>query len=104
MRRRKTKEIRISCYKLRENFGYYELTFYFDVFTKMILAWSLTSKRGDRNQYIDGLEQVKAIIEANGITEPIILHTDQGPVYSSQVYNDLIKSCDTALYKESKKA
>lgn len=81
----------MTCFK---TFGwhYYELTFYFDVFTKIILAWSLTSKRGDRNQYIDGLEQVKAIIEANGITEPVILHTDQGSVYSSQAYNDLIKN------------
>mgnify|MGYP004668914101 FL=1 len=81
----------MTCFK---TFGwnYYELTMYFDVFTKMILAWSLSSRRGDRDQYIDGLEQVKAIIEANGITEPVILHTDQGSVYSSQAYNDIIKN------------
>ena len=69
---------------------YYEVTFYFDVFTKQILSWSLTSRKGDRMQYINGLEQVLAIIEANGIKEPVILHTDQGAVYASQAYNDLI--------------
>lgn len=81
----------MTCFNI-SGLHYYELTFYFDVFTKMILAWSLTSKRGDRDQYIDGLEQVKAIIEANGIAEPVILHTDQGAVYSSQAYNELIKN------------
>ncbi len=81
----------MTCFKTND-WSYYELTLYFDVFTKMILSWSLASKRGDRNQYIDGLEQVKAIIEANGVTEPVILHTDQGSVYASQAYNDVIKN------------
>ena len=81
----------MTCFKTN-NWAYYELTLYFDVFTKMILSWSLASKRGDRNQYIDGLEQVKAIIEANGVTEPVILHTDQGSVYASQAYNDIINN------------
>ncbi len=71
---------------------YYEVTFYFDVFTKQILSWSLADRRGDRRQYIDGLEQVIAILEASGCTEPVILHTDQGSVYASQAYNDLISN------------
>ena len=69
---------------------YYEVTFYFDVFTKQILSWSLADRRGDRRQYIDGLEQVMAILEASGCTDPVILHTDQGFVYASQAYNDII--------------
>lgn len=81
----------ITCFKTNK-WEYHELTLYFDVFTKMILSWSLASKRGNREQYIDGLEQVKAIIEANGVTEPVILHTDQGSVYASQAYNALIKN------------
>lgn len=28
---------------------YYEVTFYFDVFTKQILSWSLAERRGDRS-------------------------------------------------------
>ena len=71
---------------------YYEVTFYFDVFTKQILSWSLAERRGDRRQYIDGLEQVIAIIEASGCTDPVILHTDQGSVYASQAYNELIEN------------
>jgi len=81
----------MTCFKTNK-WSYYELTLYFDVFTKMILSWSLASRRGDRNQYIDGLEQVKTIIEAKGIVEPVILHTDQGSVYASQAYNDIIKN------------
>ena len=71
---------------------YYEVTFYFDVFTKQILSWSLAERRGDRRQYIDGLEQVIAILEASGCTDPVILHTDQGSVYASQAYNELIEN------------
>lgn len=81
----------MTCFKTNK-WSYYELTLYFDVFTKMILSWGLASRRGDRNQYIDGLEQVKTIIEANGVIEPVILHTDQGSVYASQAYNDIIKN------------
>ena len=71
---------------------YYEVTFYFDVFTKQILSWSLAERRGDRRQYIDGLEQVIAILEASGCSDPVILHTDQGSVYASQAYNELIEN------------
>ena len=41
---------------------------------------------------IDGLEQVIAILEASGCTDPVILHTDQGSVYASQAYNELIEN------------
>lgn len=71
---------------------YYEVTFYFDVFMKQILSWSLAERRGDRRQYIDGLEQVIAILEASVCIDPVILHTDQGSVYASQAYNELIEN------------
>lgn len=70
---------------------YYELTLYFDVFTKQIIAARFGSKRGDRMQYIDGLTDILELFESEGITEPVILHTDRGTVYSSKVYNELIK-------------
>ena len=69
---------------------YYELTFYFDVFTKEILTWKLTDKRGDRNQYIDGLRDIVELLDGLENKEPTIIHTDQGSVYASKAYNDLI--------------
>ena len=68
---------------------YLELTLYFDVFTKQILTWKLSERRGGRNQYIDGLADVIELLR--GKNEPTIIHTDQGSVYSSKAYNELIK-------------
>lgn len=69
---------------------YYELTMYFDVFTKEILSWELTDKRGDRFQYIDGLKTVIDLLDGLELNEPTIIHTDQGSVYASIAYNELI--------------
>ncbi len=69
---------------------YFEITFYFDVFTKQILSWSVADRRGSRNQYIDGLEKVLALLKKDA-EEPTVLHTDQGSVYASIAYNNLIK-------------
>lgn len=69
---------------------YFEVTFYFDVFTKQILSWSVADRRGSRHQYIDGLQKVLQLL-TKGSKEPVILHTDQGSVYASIAYNDLIK-------------
>jgi transposase InsO family protein len=68
---------------------YIEVTFYFDVFTKQILTWKMAERRGDRNQYIDGMVDVVSLLR--GSKEPAIIHTDQGSVYASMAYNDLIK-------------
>ena len=64
---------------------------YFDVFTKEILTWKLTDKRGDRNQYIDGLKDVIEQLDELVSSHPTIIHTDQGSVYASVAYNELIK-------------
>lgn len=69
---------------------YFEVTFYFDVFTKQILSWSVAERRGSRKQYIDGLEKVLRVLN-KGSEEPTVLHTDQGSVYASVAYNELIK-------------
>lgn len=82
--------------------SYYEITFYFDVFTKEILTWHIGKRRGDRDQYIDGLKDIKALLELEGCKEPIIIHTDQGSVYSSKAYNDLIK--DTNMQRSMSRA
>lgn len=69
---------------------YFEVTFYFDIFTKQILSWSVAERRGSRYQYIDGLETVLKLLKKNS-EEPTVLHTDQGSVYASVAYNDLIR-------------
>ena len=68
---------------------YIEVTFYFDVFTKQILSWRMADRRGDRGQYIGGLQDVVAMLR--GHKEPTIIHTDQGTVYASIAYNELIE-------------
>ena len=72
---------------------YYELTMYFDVFTKQILSWRLSNRRGDREPYLYGLQDVIDLLEFEGaVREPVFLHTDQGSVYSSMAYNDLVQN------------
>ena len=70
-------------------FFYFETTLYFDVFTKQILSWQLAERRGCRYQYIDGLKDVVQLLRSH--KEPTIIHTDQGSVYASVAYNELIK-------------
>ena len=79
---------------------YFEITFYFDVFTKEILSWQLAERRGAREQYIDGLKDVISLLK--GRTEPTVLHTDQGSVYASMAYNELIK--DTLIVRSMSRA
>ena len=69
---------------------YYELTLYFDAWNKEIIGYGLDSKRGSTKTYFDGLNQVLTKIK-DQTSDLVILHTDQGSVYSSKSYNDLIK-------------
>jgi len=85
------------------NFRYWELTMYFDVFTKQILSWSLSYKRGDRRTYINGLKDVLQLLEGIPSEENItVIHTDQGSVYASIAYNQLIK--DPNIYRSMSRA
>jgi transposase InsO family protein len=75
------------------SFHFWEVAFYFDVFTKQILGHGLTNKRGNPAIYYDGLNQALARLEdVDG--EPTIMHTDQGTVYTSKAYNELIKEAN----------
>ena len=71
---------------------YFEVTFYFDVFTKEMLTFQVAERRGSRDQYINGLADIIGLIPIDG--EPTVIHTDQGSVYSSMAYNDLIKEAN----------
>lgn len=79
---------------------YFEVTFYFDVFTKEILTYRVAARKGDRSQYTEGLEDVKELLK--GQKEPVVLHTDQGSVYSSMAYNEIIK--DTVIVRSMSRA
>ncbi len=68
---------------------YYELTLYMDLFNNEIIAYDISSKRGDRTTYINGLEQLLAKKKEYQNLQ-LILHTDQGSVYSSKSYNELL--------------
>ena len=68
---------------------YYELTLFMDLWNNEIIAHSLSSKRGDRLTYLSGL---KDLLEFKKLypDQEMILHSDQGTVYSSKAFNDLL--------------
>ena len=68
---------------------YYELTLYMDLWNNEIVSHSLSAKRGDRMTYISGLEGLIEIKKQHPEYE-MILHSDQGSVYSSKAFNDLL--------------
>ena len=68
---------------------YWELTLYFDAWDKEIIGYGLGSRKGSIKTYFDGLNQVLKKIKDQA-TDLVILHTDQGSVYASKSYNDLL--------------
>ena len=68
---------------------YYELTLFMDIWNNEILSYSLSRKRGDRMTYMSGLKGILDIKEKYPDLE-MILHTDQGSVYSSKSFNELL--------------
>ena len=68
---------------------YHELTLYMDLWNNEIVSYALSAKRGDRMTYINGLKDLLEIKNAHSEYK-MILHSDQGCVYTSQGYNDLI--------------
>ena len=68
---------------------YYELTLYMDLWNNEIVSHALSAKRGDRMTYISGL---KDLIELKKLLpdHQMILHSDQGAVYSSKSFNELL--------------
>jgi transposase InsO family protein len=68
---------------------YYELTLYMDLWNNEILSYSLSGKRGDRMTYIAGLNDLIELKKRNPDLE-MVLHTDQGSVYASKAFNELL--------------
>lgn len=74
---------------------YYELTLYFDAWNKEIVGYGLDSRKGSVKTYYEGLKQVLKKIK-DQTEDQVILHTDQGSVYASRTYNDLIQDYNIA--------
>ena len=68
---------------------YYELTLFMDIWNNEILSYSLSKKRGDRMTYMSGLKGILDI-KAQYPAMEMVLHTDQGSVYSSKSFNELL--------------
>lgn len=68
---------------------YYELTLYMDLWNNEIVSYALSSKRGDRMTYICGLEDLLELKKQHPEYE-MILHSDQGSVYASKAFNELL--------------
>ncbi len=68
---------------------YYELTLYMDLWNNEIVSYALSAKRGDRMTYISGLEDLLELKKQHPEYK-MILHSDQGSVYASKAFNDLL--------------
>ena len=68
---------------------YYELTLYMDLWNNEIVSHALSSKRGDRMTYLSGLNDLLKLKQQYPEYQTI-LHSDQGSVYSSKSFNELL--------------
>ena len=73
--------------------SYYELTLYRDLWNDELVAHSLSGKRGDRMTYINGLQDVIEF-KKHFPDQELVLHSDQGTVYASKSYNELLPMCN----------
>lgn len=62
----------------------YEWTYVLDTFNNEILSHHLSDKEGDKRTYYECLSDVLEI--SKSLQHPIVLHTDQGAVYSSKAF------------------
>ena len=68
---------------------YYELTLYMDLWNNEFVSYALSAKRGDRMTYISGLKDLLELKQQHPEYQ-MILHSDQGSVYASKAFNDLL--------------
>ena len=68
---------------------YYELTLYMDLWNNEIVAHALSCKRGDRMTYLSGLDDLIELKKQYPQYE-MNLHSDQGAVYASKAFNELL--------------
>jgi transposase InsO family protein len=71
----------------------YEWTLFLDTFNNEIIAHSFSSKCGDSKPYYTCLDILKRKVgKKKKQTAPVVLHTDQGAVYSSRAYEQAHKN------------
>ncbi len=73
----------------RLNNVYHELTLYMDLWNNEILTYALSARKGDRMTYLKGLNSLIELKKLNPDIE-MILHTDQGSVYASKEFNEVL--------------
>lgn len=71
--------------------GRVEWTYILDTYNNEIIASSLSKREGDPKPYFNCLNTL--IEKAKEQTTPVILHTDQGAVYSSQAFENAHSHC-----------
>jgi len=62
----------------------WEWTYILDTYNNEIIASSVTNNQGNSLPYYDCLDILKQKVK--GQTQPVVLHTDQGSVYSSRAF------------------
>ena len=70
----------------------YEWTYLLDTFNNEIISSHISGIPGDRRPYFQCLNDL--IKRTKEQTHPVILHTDQGSVYSSAAFFDAHKNCN----------
>lgn len=70
----------------------YEWTYLLDTYNNEIISHHLTARIGDKRSYFSCLDDLKKKIEEQ--TTPVVLHTDQGAVYSSRAFAKAHEDCN----------
>ena len=80
----------MTCLRYRGNL--YEWTYILDTYNNEIISSHLSSRLGDRRTYFSCLKDLAKKIEEQ--TTPVVLHTDQGAVYSSRAFAKAHDNCN----------
>lgn len=75
--------------RIRQNNILYEWTYILDTFNNEIISHHLSTIEGDKRPYYQCLEDLKEKIKEQ--KDPVVLHTDQGSVYSSRAFSEAHK-------------
>lgn len=71
--------------------GKVEWTYILDTYNNEIIASSLSKREGDPRPYFNCLKTLVEKVKKQ--TAPVLLHTDQGAVYSSQAFSNAHANC-----------
>lgn len=71
------------------NGRYWELTLYMDLYNNSIVSYALSPIKGDPKTYMDGLRKLLDLKKGYAGLK-MTLHSDQGAVYSSKAFNELL--------------